>query len=65
MPVPVTAVHWLIRAAGAREDAAAMTSPEAQRVMLFVAAGYDRLAQYAASIERSGLLHEIADTDAD
>jgi len=65
MPVPVTAVHWLIRAADAREDAAAMTSPEAQRVMLFVAAGYDRLAQYAASIERSGLLREMAETDAD
>ena len=58
MPGPLDVAQWSIRAAEAREEAAARTDPKAKRMLLFVAAGYDRLAEYAASLERSGLPHE-------
>ncbi len=63
MPVPLTAAQWLIRAEDARLEAAAMNDPQARRMMLIVASGYDRLAEYAASLERLGLPHEVAEAD--
>jgi hypothetical protein len=44
MSVPLTSVQWLVRAEDARLDAAAMNDPQAKRMMLVMAAGYERLA---------------------
>jgi hypothetical protein len=58
MSAPLTAVQWLIRAEDARLDAAAMNDPQAKRMMLVMAAGYERQAEHAVSLERWGLPHE-------
>ena len=63
MSVPLTSVQWLVRAEDARLDAAAMNDPQAKRMMLVMAAGYERLAAHAKWLERSGLPHEGARTD--
>ena len=63
MSAPLTAVQWLVRAEDARLDAAAMNDPQAKRMMLVMAAGYERLAAHAVSLERSGLPHEGARAD--
>jgi hypothetical protein len=47
MSAPLTAVQWLVRAEEARLDAAAMNDPQAKRMMLVMAAGYERLAAHA------------------
>jgi hypothetical protein len=39
--------HWRERAEGTRRIAEDMVDPEAKRMMLSIAAGYDRLAQHA------------------
>jgi hypothetical protein len=63
MSVPLSAVQWLVRAEEARLDAAAMDDVQAKRMMLAMAAGYERLAAHVSSLERSGLPHEVASTD--
>jgi len=46
-PDSVAASRWREFAAEARAVAADFTDPEAQRVMLLIAEGYDRLAEHA------------------
>jgi hypothetical protein len=60
MSAPLTAVQWLVRAEEARLDAAAMNDPQAKRMMLVMAAGYERLAAHATCLELSGLPHEAS-----
>ena len=60
MSAPLTSVQWLVRAEDARLDAAAMNDPQAKRMMLVMAAGYEAHAVY---LERSGLPHEGPRTD--
>ena len=60
MSPPLTPVQWLVRAEDARLDAAAMSDPQAKRMMLVMAAGYETHAMW---LERSGLPHERARTD--
>jgi hypothetical protein len=60
MSAPLTSVQWLVRAEDARLDAAAMSDPQAKRMTLVLAAGYEAHAIY---LERSGLPHEGARTD--
>jgi hypothetical protein len=62
MPIRLAA-QWSLRAVEAREEAARLNDPKAKRTLLLLAAGYDRLAEYAASIERSGLPHEAKEVD--
>jgi hypothetical protein len=49
MPIrfPTDAKHWRDRAGKARATAERMTDPEAKRVMLAIAIGYDKLAKRA------------------
>jgi len=63
MSAPLTSVQWLVRAEDARLDAAAMNGPQGKRMMLVMAASYERLAALAMCLERSGLPHEGAPTD--
>jgi hypothetical protein len=63
MSAPLTSVQWLVRAEDARLDAAAMNDLQVKRIMLVMAAGYERLAAHAMHLERSGLPHEEARTD--
>ncbi len=63
MSVPLTAVQWLVRADDARLDAATMNDPEVKRMMLTMAAGYERQAAHVLSLERSGLPQEVARAD--
>ena len=60
MSTPLTSVQWLVRAEDARLDAAAMNDPQAKRMMLVMAAGYEA---HAVWLERSGLPHDGARTD--
>ena len=60
MSAPLTSVQWLVRAEDARLDAAAVSDPQAKRMMLVMAAGYEAHAMW---LERSGLRHEGARTD--
>jgi hypothetical protein len=60
MSAPLTSVQWLVRAEDARLDAAAMNDPQAKRMMLVMAAGYEA---HAVWLERSGLPHEGTRTD--
>jgi hypothetical protein len=60
MSPPLTSVQWLVRAEDARLDAAAMDDPQAKRMMLVMASGYEAHAMWLA---RSGLPHEGARTD--
>ena len=60
MSPPLTSVQWLVRAEDARLDAAATDDPQARRMMLVMAAGYEAHAMW---LERSGLPHEGARTD--
>ena len=60
MSAPLTFVQWLVRAEDARVAAAAMNDPQAKRMMLMMAAGYEAHAMY---LERSGLPHEGARAD--
>jgi hypothetical protein len=53
MSVPLSVVQWLVRAEEARLDAAATHNPQARRMMLIMAAGYERLAKHTRSVERS------------
>ena len=63
MSVPLSAVQWLVRAEEARLDAAAMDDVQAKRMMLAMAVGYERLAAYVRSLERSELPHEVGSSD--
>jgi hypothetical protein len=63
MSAPPTSVQWLVRAEDARLDATAMNDLQVKRIMLVMAAGYERLAAYAMHLVRSGLPHEGARTD--
>ena len=58
MSVPLSAVQWLVRAAEARLNAATMHDPQARRMTLLMAAGYERQAKHAVSLEGWGLPHE-------
>ena len=58
MSAPLTAMQLLVRADDARQDADAVSDPQAKRMMLAMAAGYERLAVHAMALERSGLPHE-------
>ena len=60
MSPPLTSVQWLVRAEDARLDAAAMDDPQAKRMMLVMASGYEA---HATWLERSGLPHQGARTD--
>jgi len=60
MSTPLIAAQWLVRAEDARLDAATMNDPQAKRMMLVMAAGYEAHAMW---LERSGLPHEGARTD--
>ena len=63
MSAPLTSVQWLVRAEDARLDAAAMNDPQAKRMMLVMPAGYERMAEHTASLERLGLPHEVPQAD--
>ena len=63
MSAPLTSVQWLVRAEDARLDAAAVNDPQVKRMMLVMAAGYERLAAHAVCLEQSGLPHEGARAD--
>jgi hypothetical protein len=56
----MTAVQWLVRAEDARLEAAAISNPQAKRMMPMMASGYERQAAHAAALERLGLPHEEA-----
>jgi len=51
-PKPPDEQYWLVRVKEAYSEADRMTQPEAKRMMLEIAAGYQRLAQLAE--ERTG-----------
>ena len=63
MSTPLTAVQWLVRAEDARADAAALSDPQAKRMVLMMAAGYERLAAHVVGLELSGLPHQGARAD--
>jgi hypothetical protein len=63
MSAPLTSVQWLVRAEDARLDAAAVNDPQVKRMLLVMAAGYERLAAHAVCLEQSGLPHEGARAD--
>jgi hypothetical protein len=63
MSAPLSAVQWLVRAEDARLDAAEMNDPQARRMMLILATGYERLAAHTRFLDRSGLPHEVARAD--
>jgi hypothetical protein len=63
MSSPLSAVQWLVRADDARLEAAAMHDPQAKRMMLLMAASFERHAAHAMSLERSGLPHEVGRAD--
>lgn len=63
MTAPLTAVQWLVRADDARLDAATTNDLQVKRMMLAMAAGYERLAAHVRSLERSGLPQEVARAD--
>ena len=48
---------------GCPADAAAVNDPQVKRMMLVMAAGYERLAAHAVCLEQSGLPHEGARAD--
>jgi hypothetical protein len=50
MSPPLTSVQWLVRAEDARLDAAAMNDPQAKRMMLVMAAGYEAHAMWLGAI---------------
>jgi hypothetical protein len=56
-------MQWLVRADEARIDAAAIPDPQARRMMLLMAVGYERMAEHAASLERLGLPHQVPQAD--
>jgi hypothetical protein len=51
-------MQLLVRTDDARQDAGAVSDPQAKGMMLAMAAGYERLAVHAMVLERSGLPHE-------
>ena len=55
MPREFTLAYWLLRASDARSLAEDMSDPEAKRMMLTVAAGYERLARHHASQQEIGI----------
>ena len=63
MSAPLSTLQWLVRADEARIDAAAIPDPQARRMMLLMAVGYERMAEHAASLERLGLPHEVPQAD--
>ena len=63
LPAHHRPVQWLVRAEDARLDAAAVNDPQVKRMMLVMAAGYERLAAHAVCLEQSGLPHEGARAD--
>ena len=63
MSVPVSALQWQVRAEEARLEAAAIHDPQARRMMLIMAAGYERLAAHVRELGRSGLPHEAVQTE--
>jgi hypothetical protein len=55
MAVPPTAMQWLFRAEEAKNLAEVLNDPKAKQSMLRIALGYERLAEYAVSVEQSRL----------
>jgi hypothetical protein len=53
--LPATPGDWLLLAADARTLADAMTDIRARQTMLFVAIGYEKMANHAARLERLNL----------
>jgi hypothetical protein len=58
----MAAVHWLVRAEDARSLAEETYDPDARRIMMGIASGYEKLAQLAATLADSGLPVEQVDT---
>jgi hypothetical protein len=55
MSLLATAGEWLVWAEDARRTAGQMNDPQAKRMMLGVAVGYEKLAKYTAALAESGL----------
>ena len=60
-----TVALWVYRAAEAMRLAAEMHDPEAERLMLGVVAGYERLAEHAAARERRKRISSLPPAPAD
>jgi hypothetical protein len=65
MSGPATPAQWLARAAEARAAADAMQDATAKRTMLAVAAGYEKMARYAAALASTRLPTEESDAGRD
>jgi hypothetical protein len=57
-----TAAHWLIRAEDTRFEAEQMHDSEAKRMMLGIAAGYEKLARHAALLASKKFPTEESET---
>jgi hypothetical protein len=55
-----TAAHWLVLAEDSKATAEQLHDPSAKRMMLTIAAGYDRLARHAALLASTRIPTEIA-----
>jgi hypothetical protein len=58
---PHTAGYWLVRAEDARTTAEQMHDPSAKRMMLGIAAGYEKLARHAALLASMRIPSEASD----
>jgi hypothetical protein len=65
MATPTTPAQWLARAADARATADTMHDAVTKRTMLGVAAGYEKMARYAASLASRRLPTEESDAGPD
>jgi len=61
--LPATPGYWLVRATEAMMLADEMIDPKAQRVMLPMAMGYEKLAKHSATLERLSQRMERAEID--
>jgi hypothetical protein len=60
-----TAAHWLILAEDARDTAAQIRDLTAKRMMLAIAAGYDKLARHAALLASTKIPTEESESSSD
>ena len=56
-----TAGHWLVQSEDARATAEGMHDPSAKRMMLSIAAGYEKLARHAAMLASTKIPSEADD----
>jgi hypothetical protein len=61
MAVSPTVMQWLFQAEEAKNLAEVLNDPEAKQSMLRIALWYERLAEHAASVEKSGLPRRSAE----